>query len=359
MNKRQFLGLLLSLTCAGCASRPRPQDPPDRPYPHRSVQLPGPAGVLAGELVLPSGGAPAPAVLLIAGSGPQDRDETVAGHRPFLVLSDALARAGIASLRMDKRGVGQSGGDFGTATITDFARDAGAAFDWLRGQPGIDPARVAMLGHSEGGLTAPLAAVGRDVAALVLMAGPGVPMDRVIRRQSAALAARNGASPAEIGALDQALAGAFDALHRAASPALARPGVLEALRPLPRPLRHHIQSLLATPWGHDAIRHDPIALLAAVPAPILALFGGTDMQVDATENARALRPLAQARPDHAPLEVVVFEGLNHLFQRSDSSDPDDYARIATTIEPEVLARLIRFLHQTTISPNKRQGGRRP
>lgn len=359
MNKRQFLSLLLSLTAAGCARGARPQDPPDRPYPHRRVQIPGPAGMLAGELVLPAGGAPAPAVLLIAGSGPQDRDETVAGHRPFLVLSDALARAGIASLRMDKRGVGQSAGDFATATITDFAQDAGAAFDWLLGQPGIEATRVAMLGHSEGGLTAPLAAAGRAVAALVLMAGPGVPMDRIIRTQSATLAAQNGASPAELAQMDQALAGAFDALRRAATPGLARPGVLAALAPLPGPLRRNFQSLLATPWGHDAIRHDPLALLAACPAPILALFGGTDRQVDATENAQALLPLAQGRGERAPLEVVVFEGLNHLFQRSESGAPEEYARIDTTLEPEVLARMIRFLHGATDSPDGPRGGRRP
>lgn len=344
MNRRHLLSLLSALPFLACARRVRPQDPLDRPYPHREVQFPGPAGMMTGELALPAGASPAPAVLLLAGSGPQDRDETVAGHKPFLVLSDALARAGIASLRYDKRGVGQSVGDFATATITDFSHDAGAAFDWLVARPEIDGSRIAMLGHSEGGLTAPLAARGRDVAALVLMAGPGVPMDRVIRHQSTALARQNGASQAELAMLDQALAGAFEALRGAADPDRAKPGVAAALTPLPRPVRQNFMDVLATAWGHDSIRHDPLAILDEFPNAILALFGGTDIQVDAVENATALHSIAETRPSRSPLEVVVFDGLNHLFQRSPSGAPSDYSRIETTVEPEVIEKIIRFLH---------------
>lgn len=143
MIRRHALALLSLWGLAACL---RPQDPRARPYPHRALVVQGPAGPLAGELVLPTGEGPFPSVLLVAGSGPQTRDEKVAGHRPFLVLSDHLARAGIASFRHDKRGVGQSGGDFASASISDFAQDAGAAFDAMAGLPEVDPARIAMLG---------------------------------------------------------------------------------------------------------------------------------------------------------------------------------------------------------------------
>lgn len=344
MNRRLFLHALSALTLAACAPSPRRQDPSQRPYPHRTVRLSGPAGPLVGELVLPTGTAgPAPAVLLVAGSGPQDRDERIAGHRPFLVLADALARAGFASLRHDKRGSGESGDDFATATIEDFARDAGAAFDWLAAQPGIDPRHVAMLGHSEGGLTAPLAARGRAVAALVLLAGPGVAMDRLIRRQSAALAQRSGASAADRARLDQALAQSFAALAAAPDAAQARAGIAAALAPLPAPVRRGYGALLATPWAHSAIRLDPLAALQAYAGPVLALFGGTDLQVDPTENAAALRQIAPGRAPGAALSVEVLPGLNHLFQPSPTGAPEAYGDIETTLAPEALQRITGFL----------------
>jgi alpha-beta hydrolase superfamily lysophospholipase len=343
MYRRSLLKILSALAIAACARNVRRQEPRHRPYPTREVQFRGALGELSGELALPNGPEPFPAVLLLAGSGALDRDETVAGHRPFLVLSDALARAGIASLRYDKRGTGKSAGDFAGATITDFSRDAGAAFDWFAAQPEINAARIAMLGHSEGGLTAPLAARGRDVAALVSMAGPGAPMDRIIRRQSAALAQRSGAGQTELAVLDRALVGAFDALRAAPDAVQAGPGIAAALADLPGPVRRNISGILATPWGHDAIRHDPVAVLAAFPNPMLALFGGADVQVDAIENAAALQRIAVSRPTAAPLEVVVFEGLNHLFQRSQGDAPGEYGRIETTIEPEVLGKIIQFL----------------
>lgn len=346
MNRRSVLSLLTLMPLMACL---RPQDPRSRPYPHRTLRLAAPAGSLAAELVLPAGPGPFPAMLLLAGSGPQDRDEQVAGHRPFLVLSDALARAGIASLRHDKRGVGASTGDFATATITDFARDAGAAFDALAALPGIDPARIAILGHSEGGLTAPLAARGRRVAALVLLAGPAVPMEQVLRHQTRRIAALQGAPAPQIARLDGALAASFAALRTAPDLAAARPGLSAALAPLPPEVRETYAAALATPWGFDAARHDPLALIGAFDGPVLALFGGADTQVDAAENAAALRSL---RPKPG-LQVEVLAGLNHLFQPDPSGDPQHYARNPITLSPDVPARIVAFLHRDARFPPPR------
>ena len=341
-TRRLFLSLLAALPTACAAPARRPQDPATRPYPHRTVTIPRATGALAGEIVSPTGTGPFPAVLLLSGSGPQDRDETVAGHRPFLLLSDAFARAGIASLRYDKRGVGSSAGDFATATITDFARDGGAAFDWLATQPEFDSDRIALLGHSEGGLTAPLAARGRNVAALVLMAGPGLPMERIIRRQTEVIAQQSGASATEIIQFDHALAEIFEVLRHAPDAVQAKPGIEAAVADLPRQVRRNFMDMLATPWGHDAVRHDPRTVLEAFPGPVLALFGAKDVQVDAIANAAALRALVQR---HSAFQVQIYPGLNHLFQPSDTGSPQDYARIETTMAPEVITAIIHFLRQ--------------
>lgn len=336
MIRRHFLALFSLWGLAACL---RPQDPVVRPYPHRALVVEGPAGPLAGELVLPAGEGPFPAVLLVAGSGPQSRDEEVAGHRPFLVLSDFLAKAGYASFRYDKRGVGQSGGDFATATISDFAEDAGAAFDVLAAMPEIDNGRIAMLGHSEGGLTAPLAARGRNVAALVLLAGPGVPIDALLRLQTRTIATLHGAIPSEIESLDKALDGAFTALRAAPDLDAARLDLAQAFAPLPPPERANLEGLIATPWCFDALRHDPLTLIRAFSGPVLALYGGTDTQVDATINAAALRSLGP----RLGLHVEIMPGLNHLFQPDPSGDPSKYGRIDITMAPEAVRRVVDFL----------------
>ncbi len=330
--------LLLSLTLlAACMDTPKPM-----PYLQREVRIAGPAGDLAGELVLPNGAGPFPAVILIAGSGAQTRDENVAGHPIFRVMAASLAQAGIASFRYDKRGAGQSAGDFDAALISDFAADAGAAFDWLAAQPEINADAVALLGHSEGGLVAPMAASGRKVAALVLMAAPGVTMDLVVRRQQADIARAQGDNEASIAVVDAALAAAFDGLRAAPNSAAARPAMARALGALtndPRKLDELIAKLSA-PWLYEATRLDPAVFIAAYDGPVLALWGDKDLQVAATQNARALQPFL-----HNPKSrVEIIAGLNHLFQHSKTGNPKNYGDAVPTPALEVTVIVGEFLH---------------
>ena len=173
----------------------RPQDPV-RPYPYdeEEVSYPNPKAegvTLAGTLTLPKGSGPYPAVLLITGSGPQDRNEALLGHRPFLVLADYLTRREIAVLRVDDRGVAKSTGNFGTATSADFATDVVAEVAFLKAHKRIDPAKIGLAGHSEGGLIAPMVAANSpDVAFIVMMAGPGVPGEQILYEQGALIARR-------------------------------------------------------------------------------------------------------------------------------------------------------------------------
>src|SRR6202043_1017231 len=154
---------------------------------------------LGGPLTVPPGEGPFPAVILITGSGAQDRDETLLGHKPFLVLSDYLTRHGIAVLRADDRGTAQSTGDFATATTADFATDTEAGIAYLKTRAEVDPNKIGLIGHSEGGVIAPMiAARNKDVAFIVLMAGTGVPGDQILVAQGQAIETASGKSPADV-----------------------------------------------------------------------------------------------------------------------------------------------------------------
>jgi len=184
---------------AGVPEMGRPQDP-KKPYPYEEVEVRFPnreAGIdLSGTLTIPAGPGPFPAAVLVSGSGPQDRDSTIAGHRPFLVWADTLTRRGIAVLRCDDRGVGKSEGDFHRATTVDFASDAQAAWEFLKSQSRIDGRKIGFIGHSEGGIIAPMvAARNPEVAFLVLLAGTGIPGDRLLMEQLEDAARSGGAGP--------------------------------------------------------------------------------------------------------------------------------------------------------------------
>jgi pimeloyl-ACP methyl ester carboxylesterase len=317
----------------------RPQTPV-KPYPYREdlVAYDNPAAHirLAGTLTLPPGRGPFPAAVLIAGSGAHTRDETVFGHAIFLVLADHLTRRGVAVLRYDKRGLGDSGGDIATATSRDFASDAEAGVAYLKTRPEINTGRIGLIGHSEGGLIAPMVAeADPSVALLVLLAGSGVPGDQIIMAQSHAIAAASGAPEAALAAqavferrfLDAVMAAKDQpAAQTAAAAVLRSAGMSEAAIVA--------QSRAASSdWYRFFLAYDPAPALHRLRLPVLALIGSKDLQVPPDINLPALREALKSDP---AAEVRELPGLNHLFQTARTGSPSEYGEIEETLAPLAL-----------------------
>jgi uncharacterized protein len=327
---------------------PRPQNPV-KPYPYRveDVTYPGKsAGItLAATLTIPPGKGPFPAVLLIAGSGPHDRDESLLGHKPFLVLSDYLTRKGIVVLRADKRGIGKSIGNYGTATTADFASDAEAGVAFLNTRPEVDVHKIGLVGHSEGAVVAPMAAVAdHNVAFIVMMAGSGVPGDQIIVEQGRLIAIASGESKekADEDALKEretltAVETEKDpaALDHLLAVKLAADGVPEAQIPA------QIKAV-TSPWVRFFLTYDPAIALRKLTIPVLTLSGSLDLQVPPAQNLPPIRKaLAESGNQHA--EVDELPGLNHLFQDAKTGSPAEYGQIEETISPAVLDKIANWI----------------
>ena len=327
----------------------RPQEPkPPFPYRSRDVSFESVPGVrLAGTILTPPGAGPFPAVVMVTGSGAQNRNEELLGHKPFLVIADYLARHGIASLRYDDRGFGSSTGNFAAATSADFANDAQAALEFLRTQKDIAPNHVGVLGHSEGGLIAPMvAARDSDVAFIVLLAGPGLPGDSILLMQQELIAKANRAPQAAIDTsaeVNTRLFAAIRAARDSADAAARVSAIIERMvASLPadqqaqaRARLDIVKRQLLAPWMLYFIAYDPRPTLRRVHAPVLALGGSLDLQVppkrDLAEIDTALKQ--GGNRDH---RVEELPGLNHLFQPAKTGSPDEYAAIEQTFSPVAL-----------------------
>jgi len=313
-----------------------------RPYVDRDVRFDNPVGhiQLAGTLSVPSGKGPFPAVVLISGTGHNTRDEDVWGHKVFLVLADALSRQGIAVLRYDKRGVGGSTGDYDAATTLDFTSDAEAAVTWLKTQSEIDPHRVGVLGHSEGGIIAPaVAAEDKSVAFVVMIAGPAIRGDKLFVLQSAMTAKTYGAPDGYIAKrkiFDQAL---YDAIISAPSDmvALDRAKVIVTQGVADKVVDANEAKTLSQddtrPWERYFLAYDPAPTLASLKVPVLALNGSLDVQVPANENVAAARDALKGNPNAT---VIELPGMNHLLQDAKTGSPNEYNDIEETISPTAL-----------------------
>lgn len=329
------------------APGPRRPQHPERPFPYDEVEATytnAADGVtLAGTLTLPRGVGPFPAVVLITGSGPQDRDETIFGHKPFLVLSDRLTRAGVATLRADDRGVGGSGGSTSEATAELLVGDVRAAVALLASRPEIDATRIGLIGHSEGGMLAPRVATEDDrVAFIVLLAGTGVSGAEVLEEQAAALLRAAGAPDDVIernrGAQREALRLVMEDASEEKILAAVR-GLVVAQAPPGTPdetidqvARQQVE-MVSSPWFRSFLSYDPRTWLREVVVPVLALNGSLDLQVDADINLREIeRALAKSRD----VTVMKLEGLNHLFQTARRGTVDEYMTIEETFAPAAL-----------------------
>ncbi len=325
----------------------RPQNPV-KPYPYREENVSyenATAGItLAATLTIPPGSGPFPAVVLITGSGAQNRDETIAGHRPFLVLADYLTRRGIAVLRADDRGVGQSGGNYAAATTADFATDTAAGVRYLRTRREVNLKRIGLVGHSEGGLIAPLVA-GRDhdIAFIVLMAGSGIPGDEIIVEQGALMMKAIGVSAEQIDVNSgrerevlRIVKNEQDPAVRNAKLQAALDGVTPAAK-IPEQIR-----ALTSPWYRYFISYDPAIALKDVTCPVLAMNGERDLQVPAAQNLAAIKKALESA-GNAHVTVVELPGLNHLFQTARTGLPAEYEEIEETIAPVALETVANWI----------------
>lgn len=343
----------------------RPQTPvPPFPYRQEDVSYDNPvaAGVrLAGTLTLPPGQGPFPAVVLIAGSGRNARDEEIFGHKLFLVLADHLTRQGLAVLRYDKRGVGASTGDYDKATSRDFASDTEAALAYMRQRKDIDARRIGLIGHSEGGLIAPMVAADgsskeAQVAFIVLMAGPGVDGTRILLEQGRLIRAAFG-----LDAKDQADAAALsEKLFATLRDEPADKAQAEVLRLLveygdahgqPREAAEARARMLASDWLKLFMTYDPAETLRRVSCPVLAVAGSKDLQVPTKENLDAIRA---ALADNKDVTIEELPGLNHLFQEAKTGSPIEYGTIEQTMSPAVLNLISTWIAPRLALPNARR-----
>ena len=270
----------------------RPQNPV-KPYPYRDEEVSYTNTqqnvTLAATLTIPQGKGPFPAVVLITGSGPQDRDESLLGHKPFLVLSDYLTRHGIAVLRADDRGTAKSTGVFATATTADFATDAEAGVAYLKTRPEINPHKIGLIGHSEGGVIAPMvAARNKDVAFIVMMAGTGVPGDQVLVAQGEAIEIASGKSPEEAAKNAAKEKEMLTLVETEKDEALLEKELKEKMAgDVPEAQIGSQIKQVTSPWFRYFLTYDPATALRKVTCPVLAINGSLDKQVlPSSESAR-------------------------------------------------------------------------
>ncbi len=296
---------------------------------------------LAGTLTKPRGDGPFAAAVLISGSGPQDRDETLWGHRPFAVLADYLTRNGIAVLRCDDRGVGKSGGEFFGATTADFASDARAAVAFLVKRPEINPHAIGLIGHSQGGVAGPLAAVDNpDVAYVVLLAAPGTSMSELLVSQHRMTGLMQGRTEASLDAESAAITHLYEAVATSPDRATARarvnamltPDVMAILAMNPAAKEANIDQF-ASDWLRGLLQYNAPVTLAAIKVPVLALDGSLDKQVSPEVNLAAIR---RALAGNRDVTTRLLPGLNHMFQTARSGSVAEYSEIDETIAPIAL-----------------------
>lgn len=313
---------------------------------------------LSGTLTRPRGVPKPPVVILISGSGPQNRDSEIFKHKPFWVLADFLSSHGIAVLRYDERGIGKSEGRFGGATSEDFASDVLAAIDFLKKRKDVNKGRIGLIGHSEGGLIAPMVATqSKDVKGIVLMAGPGVEGYQILLKQSEDAMRLQGMDEEEIKKAVQVAEGAYKIVREIEEPnetgGRLQDYFNENFGNLPQTQldaigdnrEAFIQSQVFTlnnPWMRFFINYDPAPVLKKVSCPVLAINGEKDVQVDAEINLQAIQ-LALEEGGNQQVKAVSYPDLNHLFQHAESGSVSEYIEIEETISRDVMLEIAEWI----------------
>ena len=339
----------------------RPQEPkPPFPYDTEEVTYENKAAgvTLAGTLSKPKSPSPCPALLLITGSGAQNRDEEIFGHKPFLLLADYLTRRGIAVLRVDDRGVGKSTGVFTTATTKDFAGDVLAGVQYLKSRNDVDGRKIGLLGHSEGGLIAPMVAnESKDVAFIVLLAGPSLPGDQILCLQDSLISAAMGAPKESINERLRLMRHLHSLVKSESDTIKLRENIRFTIRQFlladsTRAAANDSATVaaataqLTSPWFMFFLKYDPAPALAKVSCPILALNGEKDLQVPARENIDGMMR-AFKKSGNVKATARILPGLNHLFQKAETGAVIEYGKIDETMNPEALRAIGDWISSVT------------
>lgn len=347
----------------------RPQDP-QKPYPYleEEVSYENKADVvkLAGTLTLPRTKGPFPAVVLITGSGTQDRNETTAGHRPFLVLADHLTRLGIAVLRVDDRGIGGSARGSDTATSENYVKDVLAGVEFLKSRAEINARQIGLIGHSEGGMIAPMAAIASsDISFIVMMAGTGLPGDEVIELQTDLILKTQGAEDEGRRLTSELFAEVFGILKKKDDRATAERQIRATLAAKTAAMTEaqrkgmgqmlgvidtQLKQFYLSEWFRFFLRYDPRPTLRQVKVPVLAINGEKDLQATPKENLDAIAA-ALKEGGNKDFSIVLLPQLNHLFQNSKTGMPTEYAEIEETISPIALKTISDWILKRTGGTN--------
>lgn len=331
------------------------------------VRIPAGDAVLAGTLLAPAGAGPRPGVILVSGSGQHDRDETVCGHKPFRVVADYVAPRGYAVLRCDDRGVGGSTGDAGAQDFGGSVADVCAMARWLAAHPAVDAERLVLVGHSEGGLVAAAAAPAAGVRAVVMLAGPSLPIERLLHDQARAISTEAGATAAQIAHERRMNERVFALVRSDRDRSLVEPEIEDVIR------RHLLSWPDAPAWDDHALhetarlmtgvvsapayrsllRQDPAVILERFTGALLAVYGGRDTQVPGVANAEAFRRITAGRRRAA---VRLFPNHNHLFQQAATGAISEYERLAPGPDAEVLREVVHWLAAAVPGPTSHREG---
>lgn len=340
----------------------RPQEP-QLPYPYDTEEITfqniAATIALAGTLTLPKNTSGFPVVILISGSGPQNRNEELMGHKPFLVLADYLTRNGIGVLRYDDRGIGQSEGIFETATTADFATDVESAIAYLKTRKDIDTTKIGLVGHSEGGIIAGMvAATSADVNFIVSLAGPGISGYDIILLQTELINKANGkdttALETELAflkrSLDMVVAGTDLAEIKSKLKDSVQKEISEESGLVPEEMTvetvDQFVETFTTPWFKFFLTYDPSTSLVTVKCPVLALIGEKDLQVPPKENLSAIEN-ALTKGGNKNVTTKEFPDLNHLFQEAQTGSPTEYGIIEQTFSPDAMLEITDWIKQQT------------
>ena len=316
---------------------------------------------LAGTLTLPKKDGVFPVVILISGSGPQNRDEEILGHKPFLVLSDYLTKNGIGVLRYDDRGTALSKGNFKTATTADFAKDADAAVQYLKSRSEVNKSKIGLIGHSEGGVIAPIVAnKSQDIRFIVLLAGTGLPGDQILLLQQELIGRASGVSEEELLKSKKINKGVFEIVAKSTNNEKLKTDltnyIKQAMIDIPgfeKPKEMNEDDFVKIQvnqvtgvWMQNFIKYNPAIALEKVKCPVLALNGSKDLQVPAKVNLEAISK-ALAKGKNKNVTIKELPNLNHLFQECKTGSPSEYASIEQTFSPIALTEVLKWIQTQT------------